>query len=260
MYRILIVGKLEGITEALYKTLESHYQVQLCYAEESLGVIRAIVKIVKPDMVILNTVENGDIDEGVFGELRSIYNNIPILTIGTKENCDFYQKYYDGTYISPLYRPVATGAILERCARMLGDRKQLDKTEREKEQEEVSEKSILVVDDSAVTLRSVKALLDKEYRVSVATSGERAIKEMKKNPPDLVLLDYEMPVCDGKKTFEMIRNDEELKDIPVVFLTAVADKMHIAAVLQLNPAGYLLKPPDKEVLKNTIAKVLNQEQ
>ena len=123
--------------------------------------------------------------------------------------------------------------------------------------EENLKKRILIVDDSAVTLRSVKALLDKEYTVAVATSGERAIKEMKKNPPDLVLLDYEMPVCDGKETFAMIRQDEEIKDIPVVFLTAVADKMHIASVLQLNPAGYLLKPPNTEVLKETISAILN---
>lgn len=256
MHRILIVGKLEGITEALYKTLESQYKVQLCPADESMSVIKVLVKITKPDMVILNTLENGDIDETIFEELRGIYNNIPILTIGTKENCDYYQKYYDGAYISPLYRPVATGMILERCGRMLGDRKQIGKAADTSETEETTRKSILIVDDSAVTLRSVKALLDKEYNISVATSGERALKEMKKNPPDLVLLDYEMPVCDGKETFELIRKDEELKDIPVVFLTAVADKMHIAAVLQLNPAGYLLKPPDKEVLRNTIADIL----
>lgn len=256
MYRILIVGKLDGITEALYKTLESRYQVQLCHADETIDIIKAMVKIIKPDMAILNTLEAGDIDESIFSELRSVYNNIPILTIGTRENCDYYQKYYDGTYISPLYRPVATGVILERCARMLGDRQKVEKTAATAETEEPIRKSILVVDDSAVTLRSVKALLDKEYNVSVATSGERAIKEMKRNPPDLVLLDYEMPGCDGRETFELIRNDEELKDIPVIFLTAVADKMHIAAVLQLNPAGYLLKPPDKEVLKNTIAKAL----
>lgn len=66
-----------------------------------------------------------------------------------------------------------------------------------------------------------------------------------------------MPVCDGKETFAMIRQDEEIKDIPVVFLTAVADKMHIASVLQLNPAGYLLKPPNTEVLKETISAIFN---
>jgi len=257
MFRIFIIGKLEAITEALYKTLESQYQVQLCHAEEPMNIIKSLAKITKPDMVILNTLESGDINENLFGELRNIYNNIPILMIGNKENCDFYQQYFDGKYISALYRPVASSVILERCARLLGDRSQTEAVTAIPKSEENLKKRILIVDDSAVTLRSVKALLDREYTVAVATSGERAIKEMKKNRPDLVLLDYEMPICDGKETFEMIRQDEEIRDVPVVFLTAVADKMHIASVLQLNPAGYLLKPPNTEVLKETISAILN---
>lgn len=258
MHRILVVGKLEGITETLYTALARHYLVQLCHNDETMDIIKAKVKIVRPDIVVLNTLEQHDINESIFTELRNIYKNIPILTIGSKENCDCYKQYFDGKYISAIYRPVATGVILDRCARLLGDRAQIDTAETMNKTEENFKKRILIVDDSAVTLRSVKALLDHDYTVAIATSGERALKEMKKNPPDLVLLDYEMPVCDGRETFEMIRREEELKDIPVVFLTAVADKMHIASVLQLNPAGYLLKPPNKEVLKNTIAEILNR--
>lgn len=257
MFRILIVGKMEAITEALYKTLVSQYHVQLCHSEEPLNIVKTIAKIIKPDMVVLNTLENNDINEKIFDELRGIYGNIPILMIGNKENCDVYEQYFDGKYISALYRPVASSAILDRCARMLGDRNNIEQQPDADKKEDTTKKRILIVDDSAVTLRSVKALLDREYTVAVATSGERAIKEMKKNLPDLVLLDYEMPVCDGKETFELIRQDEQIKDIPVVFLTAVADKMHIASVLQLNPAGYLLKPPNTEALKDTISKILN---
>lgn len=257
MFRILIIGKIEAITEALYKTLENQYHVQLCHSDEPMNIVKPIVKIIKPDMVVLNTLENRDINEEIFDELRGIYGNIPILMIGNKENCDVYEHYFDGKYISALYRPVASSTILDRCARMLGDRNNIEQQTSEEKTGENAKKRILIVDDSAVTLRSVKALLDREYTVAVATSGERAIKEMKKNPPDLVLLDYEMPVCDGKETFEMIRQDEQIRDIPVVFLTAVADKMHIASVLQLNPAGYLLKPPNTEILKETISSILN---
>lgn len=256
MYRILLIGKLDRIVEELYRTLERRYHVQLCPANESPEAVQTIAKITKPDMVVISTLEEGDVSDSLFPALRELYNNMPILTIGTKENCEYYQQYFDGTYVAPLYRPVAMSAIMERCARMLGDNNADVEDVAKEEKEEPVTNHILIVDDSAVTLRSVKALLDKDYRVSVATSGEMAIKSMKKNPPDLVLLDYEMPVCDGRQTFEMIRNDEQLKDIPVVFLTAVADKKHIAAVLQLNPAGYLLKPPNREVLYETIENVL----
>ena len=74
-----------------------------------------------------------------------------------------------------------------------------------------------------------------------------------------ILLDYEMPVCDGRMTLEMIRADEEMKDIPVVFLTAINDRANIEAVLKLKPAGYFLKPPVKDHLLGEIEKILHAE-
>lgn len=79
-----------------------------------------------------------------------------------------------------------------------------------------------------------------------------------KKRPDLILLDYEMPVCDGKMTLEMIRADEDLTSIPVVFLTAVNDRANIEAVLKLKPAGYFLKPPVKGRLLAEIEKILRE--
>ena len=63
-------------------------------------------------------------------------------------------------------------------------------------------------------------------------------------------------ISDGKQTFEMIRADDEIKDIPVVFLTGVNDKAHITEVLKLIPAGYMLKPYEPEKLLSTIKNVL----
>ena len=79
-----------------------------------------------------------------------------------------------------------------------------------------------------------------------------------KKRPDLILLDYEMPVCDGRMTLEMIRADEDLKDIPVIFLTAVNDRANIEAVLKLKPAGYFLKPAVKDQLLAELQKVLGR--
>jgi len=76
--------------------------------------------------------------------------------------------------------------------------------------------------------------------------------------PDVILLDYEMPMCDGKMTLQMIRELEEAKDIPVVFLTGVSEKEHIKAVLGLHPAGYLLKPASAEVIFETLNKILGE--
>ena len=101
-------------------------------------------------------------------------------------------------------------------------------------------------------------MLKDKYDVRMATSGTQALTMIGKEKPDMIFLDYEMPVCDGKRTLEMIREQEETKDIPVVFLTGVSDKENITAVLELKPAGYLLKPADASRILATIEEVLGQ--
>ena len=65
------------------------------------------------------------------------------------------------------------------------------------------------------------------------------------NRPDLILLDYEMPVCDGKQVLEMIRAESEFSNVPVFFLTGKNDRESVLSVSALKPEGYLLKsmPP-----------------
>ena len=126
-----------------------------------------------------------------------------------------------------------------------------------KKKESSGKKRILVVDDNGSTLRTMKAMLEGEYEVAIAISGAQAMTSIGKKRPDLILLDYEMPVCDGRMTLEMIRADDDMKDIPVVFLTAVNDRANIEAVIKLKPAGYFLKPAVKDKLIAEIEKILN---
>jgi CheY-like chemotaxis protein len=103
------------------------------------------------------------------------------------------------------------------------------------------QKKILAVDDSGTMLRTVKGWLENKYSVFLANSGAMAIKYLALNKPDLILLDYEMPVADGKQVLEMIRSEKEFMDIPVIFLTKKGDKESIMNVKDLKPEGYLLK-------------------
>ena len=112
-------------------------------------------------------------------------------------------------------------------------------------------KKILVVDDSGAVLRNVKGWLGEKYQVALANSGAMAIKYLTLNRPDLVLLDYEMPVVDGKQVLEMMRTEAEFSTIPVIFLTSKSDKESVMNVMGLKPEGYLLKTmPPEEIVKN----------
>lgn len=122
-----------------------------------------------------------------------------------------------------------------------------------KEREESSSEKlkILVVDDSEFMRSRIVKLLEESYDLTEAGSSISAIKKIAKNRPNLILLDYEMPVCDGRQALEMIRSDEDIADIPVMFLTGRGDKESVKKVMSLKPEGYLLKTmPDEAIKKN----------
>lgn len=115
-----------------------------------------------------------------------------------------------------------------------------------------TKKKILVVDDSGAVLRNVKGWLEDRYQVILANSGTMAIKYLSMNRPDLVLLDYEMPLISGKQVLEMIRSESEFSSIPVMFLTSKNDKESIQQVLSLKPEGYILKTTSPEQIVQMI--------
>ena len=107
------------------------------------------------------------------------------------------------------------------------------------------------MDDSAAMLRNVKGWLGEKCQVALANSGAMAIKYLTLNRPDLVLLDYEMSVVDGKQVLEMMRTEAEFSTIPVIFLTSKSNKESVFKVMELKPEGYLLKTmPPQEIVKN----------
>lgn len=122
--------------------------------------------------------------------------------------------------------------------------------EKENEEQESRRHKILVVDDSEFMLARMRQLLADKYDILESDSSISAIKVIAVNRPDLVLLDYEMPICDGKQALEMIRSDKDVADIPVMFLTSRSDKDSVKKVKALKPEGYLLKTmPDEFILQ-----------
>ncbi len=258
MKKILLIGKLNNVVKETNAFLAQFFHVQLC--SENAGVLEGMMKIVNPDLVLISLIGAYDIDTSMFFMLSDQYEEIPVLTIGTQEESAKFFKYYEGAQFENLIRPVEHTVIMDAVCRRLGlDKAEVEREAKEQRKGNSGKKRVLVVDDNGTTLRTMKAMLENNYEVALAISGAQAMTSIGKSRPDLILLDYEMPVCDGRMTLEMIRADEEMKDIPVVFLTAINDRANIEAVLKLKPAGYFLKPAVKERLIAEIEKILNGE-
>ena len=103
--------------------------------------------------------------------------------------------------------------------------------------------TVLVVDDTPDNLVLVSELLGEHYRVKVANSGARALKAAQADPvPDLVLLDIMMPEMDGYEVCRQLKAAAATRDIPIIFLTARADRDDERLGLELGAVDYITKP------------------
>ncbi len=115
---------------------------------------------------------------------------------------------------------------------------------------------ILIVDDVADNIQVAMNILQEEnYDFSFAISGKDAYELLQHNKFDLVLLDIMMPGMDGFSLCELMKQNEKLKDIPVIFLTAKADIDSVSRGFRVGGVDYIIKPFQAEEL---IARVRNQ--
>jgi putative two-component system response regulator len=103
--------------------------------------------------------------------------------------------------------------------------------------------TILVVDDTPDNLRLMSDLLSHDYKVKVASSGEKALRiASSEAPPDLILLDIMMPVMDGYEVCHRLKSDRNTKNIPVIFLTAKTEEEDERKGLEMGAVDYITKP------------------
>ena len=129
----------------------------------------------------------------------------------------------------------------------------------EKIQFDSRKRKILVVDDSPMFLRTVSEWLEKDYTVSICPSATAAFHMIEVKKPDLILLDYEMPVCSGAQFLGMLHSEAATADIPVIFLTSRSDRETVREVISLKPQGYLLKTRPKDEILKTIGDFFERE-
>jgi DNA-binding response OmpR family regulator len=117
---------------------------------------------------------------------------------------------------------------------------------------------VLVVDDDPDVAKSIEATLRKYYKVFVVYSGIEALKEARRHPPDLIVLDVVMPGMDGLETCRELRVDPTLTDVPILFLTALGRPEDRVAGLRAGADDYLTNPFNLEELQLRIKAILRR--
>ena len=279
MYKILLLGTNKAVIDDFFRQLVDSFEIlssSIRYED-----VMAHIKYVKPDVIVycLKEETRDDMSRTVSIKNNS-KNRIPFIIIGNDNDCHAFEhcavNIADRTLVKPLSAQKIKVAIMDFLKeRELEDLSQKALAEiaaneelaKENEIDLLSEtmnpetsssrKHILIVDDDAQMLKTIKRFLEDKYDVATAISGNLALRFLQKKHTDLVLLDYEMPQMKGSEVLEQIRSNDATQNIPVIFLTGMADREKIQQVLSLNPQGYILKPTDKETLHAKLAAVLH---
>jgi tetratricopeptide (TPR) repeat protein len=124
---------------------------------------------------------------------------------------------------------------------------------------DIKEMTVLITDDMPNminTIRSVMKVLGYGKRFIPAGNGQEAWQILKKEPVDLAILDYNMPQMTGAGLLSLIREDRDLKDLPVVMVTAEANREFVAEAAESEIDAYILKPVTVKVLGDKVLSVI----
>ncbi len=120
--------------------------------------------------------------------------------------------------------------------------------------------TLFVVDDDPGTITVVNRMLSGEGRLRFATNGENALQLIRQDPPDLILLDVEMPGMYGLDVCSELKRDPLLRDIPVIFLTSHGDEATEIAGFMAGGADFISKPPTAALLQARVRTHLRLKQ
>ena len=116
--------------------------------------------------------------------------------------------------------------------------------------------TILVVDDDPTNLQIARDVLQKQYSLQLAISGDMALKFLARKKPDLILMDVMMPGMDGKETLKIIRENPANAEIPIVFLTANQSVEEEIQCLNLGASDFITKPIIPAILEKRIGRII----
>ncbi len=199
---------------------------------------------------------------------------IPFIALGSKEDIEVFDEISKSFIDMAIVRPYDTARlridienyIKEYRIKPSGEAIDADNSDEEREQLEQlinktapneNKKRVLIIDDDAVMLKTVKRYLEDEFEVATSLNGKLALKYLEKKSVDIILLDYEMPQMNGTDVLMALRESKRTSDIPVVFLTGVSDPGKIQKILEMRVAGYLFKPADNKKLHELIYELLD---
>ena len=235
--KLLIIGNENEFFIRGLATAVAEHHFDICFANADIDSISKADKEIKVFTLFLNdTIE----EEEIFIYLKDLIvdRGIRLCIVGNPESLEIAKKeLLEENVAISFERPINVREIAKGVLSLW-----------ETAQKQAQKKTILLVDDDPVFMKRMRTILFPYYRVYMVNSGVSAIVLLAKHHVDLILLDYDMPVASGPQVLEMIHDEKDFQDIPVIFLTGISDPTSVATALKMKPVNYILKTEPAQYL------------
>jgi len=225
------------------KGLGKHYEV---YLAESALHLNKVLENIDPDLIVLDVnmpdVDGYEIIKGLKADEK--YSKIPVIFLTSNIDREDVVKGLSLGAADYVLKPFNADKLIESIENQFNPRNK---------KKVISEKaavipSILVIDDIASMLRTIHHALHDKYEVSLLSKSEVVIDFLHNNKPDLILLDYLMPVINGFELIQSIRALPDYKDTPIIIISTEGTFRNVNEAIKLGASDFIVKPFDPKEL------------
>ena len=232
---IIYVDDVSTSLITLKRRLSGKYEV---YPAESSEVLFKTLKLVTPDIILLDVnmpeVDGYEVIKNLKENIH--YANIPVIFFTSNNDRESVLKGLSLGAVDYIIKPFETNNLVE-CIE-----KNITASRSEKENEDDGRPRILAIDDVVSILKTIKAALHANYKVHTINRPDAVLNFLKLRKPDLILLDYLMPVYNGFELIPMIRELPGYEETPIIMLTSEGTITNIKEAISLGACDFIVKP------------------
>jgi len=245
-YKIIYVDDVSTSLVTLKRRLSGYYEV---YPAESAEVLFNALEKITPDLILLDINMPDHDGYEIIGELKEDerYANIPVIFFTSNRDRKSVIRGLSFGAVDYIIKPFETTSLIE-CIE-----KHVTASRAGKVKEESSKPRILAVDDVVSELKIIKAALSGDYIVHTISKPEAVLDFLKIRYPDLIILDYLMPMLNGFELIGMIHDIPEYKDTPIIMLTSEGTASQVKEAISLGACDFIVKPFKESELREKVA-------
>jgi len=250
--KIIYVDDVNYSLVSVKSRLSEFYEI---FPADSALKLFELLSYFKPDIILLD-VNMPDVDG--YETIKSLksderYSDIPVIFVTGNSDRESVVKGLSLGAVDYVIKPFTASKLIESIDNNLNPRKRKDSPFND---EDSGKPCILVVDDVSSMLRAIQYALHDRYKVFILSKSEDVMDFLRNKKPELIILDYLMPVLNGFDLIPLIRALPDYKDTPIIIITTEGTVDHLNEAMSLGASDFIVKPFKPKELNDKVSKHL----